>query len=251
MLGLLSEAEAREVEQVVMSYPEVRAELSAMEDALTQYAIAKGIPMPEQLPERIVKRIELLDKPKAEPTPKTGSAGRGTGRGNGGLILLGVLLAGALVGLFLLWSRNSQLQENNNNLQAELQSTQDSCAVIQDELTEISLHLAILRSEGNETYIMRGTPANPGAIANIYYNPQDRRAFLDIRELPPPPPGQQYQLWGLNASGPISMDVFDLPPADTIQFIEVPFIENVSQFAVSLEPQGGSPTPTAVHLISS
>lgn len=248
LLGLLTEGEAREVEQVVVAYPEVRAELNAMEDALTQYAIAKGIPMPKELPDRIIKRLELLDKP-SPGTQQASTAGGRKGGGNWGLVL-GLLLAGAIIGLFLLWSNNNRLQEDNQQLQAQLQTVQDSCAVIQDDLNQLTLQLAILRSEGNQTYIMRGTPANPGAIANVYYNRQDRRAFLDIRELPPPPAGQQYQLWGIGANGPISMDVFNLPPTDSIQFIEVPFIDNVGTFAVSLEPEGGSPSPTAVHLIS-
>lgn len=250
LLGLLTDGEAREVEQVVMAYPEVRTELAAMEDALTQYAVAKGIAMPEELPDRIVKRLDLLDKETPDTTPPKTAAGGSKGVGGTGLMFLVLLFAGSIIGLFLLWSRSNRLETENRRINAQIQDVQDSCNVIQGNLTEANLQLAILRAEGNETYIMRGTPENPGAIANVYYNPQDRRAFLDIRELPAPPPGQQYQLWGINESGPISMDVFDLPDVGTVQFIEVPFIEDVGTFAVSLEPAGGSPTPTAVHLIS-
>ncbi|MCB0628943.1 MAG: anti-sigma factor [Saprospiraceae bacterium] len=248
LLGLLTDGEAREVEQIVQAYPEVRAELNAMEDALTQYAIAQGIPMPKELPDRIVKRLEVMGKDTGTPPPAT--AGTGGKGGNSWGLVLGLILAGAIVGLLLLWSKNNRLQEDSNRIQAQLQEVQDSCTVIQNNLTQTAIQLAILRSEGNQTYIMRGTDQNPGAVANVYYNPQDRRAFLDVRELPPPPAGQQYQLWGINSSGPISMDVFNLPPADTVQFIEVPFLDDVSTFAVSLEPQGGSPSPTVVHLIS-
>src|SRR5690606_6514975 len=58
LLGLLSESEAREVEQVAAAYPEIRAELNAMEDALTNYAQGMGIPMPADLPDRIIRRWE-------------------------------------------------------------------------------------------------------------------------------------------------------------------------------------------------
>lgn len=250
LLGLLSDGEAREVEQVVAAYPEIRKELNAMEDALTQYAIAKGIPMPAELPNRIIRRLETLDKelPSNTASPPTSS------RSGSGPILpvLGFLLLASLAGVLYFWFQQDELQENLDQTQAQLQELQINCDQVQDSLDQTALQLAILRSEGNQTYIMRGVPdLNPGAIANVYYNPQAQQAYLDIRELPPPPPGQQYQLWGIGVSGvPQSMDVFNVTQGDGVNFIPVPFIPEVSVFAVSLEPAGGSPTPTAVHLIS-
>lgn len=250
LLGLLSESEAREVEQVAAAYPEIRAELNAMEDALTQYALAKGIPMPEELPSRIMRRLETLDKqtpPTNTTPPKTDS---GTGRGPI-LPLFGFLLVASIAGLIYFWFQKAELQNDLNQSQTNLEQLQVNCDQVQDSLDQMALQLAILRSEGNQTYIMRGTDNNPGAVANVYYNPQAQNAYLDIRELPPPPTGQQYQLWGIGADGvPQSMDVFDIPAGGGIEFIPVPFLPDVNVFAVSLEPAGGSPSPTAVHLIS-
>ncbi|PHN08368.1 anti-sigma factor [Flavilitoribacter nigricans] len=249
MLGLLSESEAREVEQVVAAYPEIKSELNAMEDALTQYAVAKGIPMPADLPGRIIRRLETLDKdvPPGSTTPPQTDSGSGPI-----LPILGFLLITALAGAIYFWFQTDELQENLNTTQTELQQLQVNCDQIQDSLEQIVLSLAVLRSEGNQTFIMRGLPdKNPGAVANVYYNTQAQQAFLDIRELPPPPAGQQYQLWGIGASGvPQSMDVFNIPQGDGINFIPVPYLADVSVFAVSLEPAGGSPSPTDVHMIS-
>lgn len=250
LLGLLSESEAREVEQVAAAYPEIKAELNAMEDALTQYALAKGIPMPEELPARIMRRLETLDK--EVPPTKTTPPKSGTGGGGGPILpLLGFLLAASLAGLLYFWFQKSELEQDLNQSQTDLQELQENCDEVQDSLDQTTLQLAILRSDGNRTYIMRGTDNNPGAIANVYYNPQAQNAYLDIRELPAPPTGQQYQLWGIGADGvPQSMDVFDIPAGGGIEFIPVPYLPDVNVFAVSLEPAGGSPSPTAVHLIS-
>lgn len=249
LLGLLSESEAQEVEQVAAAYPEVKAELNAMEDALSQYALARGIPMPAELPERIVLRWETLDKksPAAPPAapPKTDSGGSPV------LPILAVLLLAALGGLLYFWFQNSDLEDNLNQAQANLQQLQDDCDNVRDTLNQTTLQLAILRSEGNETYIMRGLEdKNPGAVANVYYNNQTQNTYLDIRELPAPPQGQQYQLWGIGANGVQSLGVFDIPSGSGPVFLPVPYLPEIDVFAVSLEPAGGSPTPTEVHLMS-
>lgn len=248
LLGLLTESEAREVEQVVAAYPEVKAELNAMEDALTQYAVAKGISMPEDLPARIIRRLETLDQ--SDQPSDNGKTKPGSG-GSSMLPFLGVLLFAAIAGALFLWFRNDRIQGDLEQSQNDLQQLQVQCDTVQQNLDQLQLQLDILRSEGNQTFIMRGTPNNPGAIANVYYNSQTQSAYLDIRELPAPPPGQQYQLWGIGADGvPQSMDVFTIPAGDEPVFLQVPFLADVATFAVSLEPQGGSATPTAVHLIS-
>lgn len=250
LLGLLSETEAREVEQVAAAYPEIRAELGAMEDALTQYALARGISMPAELPERIIRRWETLEK----EIPATKTVVPKSGGGGAGIVpLLWLLLAGAVAGLLFFFFKKGQVQDDLQQTQTELQILQANCDQVQGDLDQVLVQLAILRSEGNQTFIMRGTENNPGAIANVYYNTTNQTAYLDIRDLPVPPSGQQYQLWGINSkstAGPQSMDVFDLPAGDSPAFIEVPYLANMDVFAVSLEPTGGSPSPTAVHLIS-
>lgn len=247
LLGMLSEKEAREVEQIAQTFPEVKAELDAMEDALTQYALGKGIPMPDQLSARIAQRLETLDQepPSGALQPNAGARGRNI------LPLMGTLLALAIAAAIFFWFRNSQKDQELNQVQRDLQQFQVQCDEVQRELDQAEVQLAILRSEGNQTYIMRGNENNPGAIANVYYNPGEQRAYLDIRELPPPPNGQQYQLWGIGVAGVQSMNVFDLPEGEGVTFLEVPYLPDVSTFAVSLEPEGGSATPTEVHLISS
>ncbi len=57
------------------------------------------------------------------------------------------------------------------------------------------------------------------------------------------PSGKQYQLWAIVEDKPASMGVFDAV-ADTSKLQEVSYVENAQAYAVTLEPRGGSETPT-------
>ncbi|MGB3617133.1 MAG: anti-sigma factor, partial [Catalinimonas sp.] len=69
------------------------------------------------------------------------------------------------------------------------------------------------------------------------------RAYLQVVDLPVPPAGKQYQLWGIAGGQPVSMGVFNLPTGGA-ELQAVAAVPNAQAYAVTLEPTGGSPTPT-------
>jgi len=82
----------------------------------------------------------------------------------------------------------------------------------------------------------------------VAWDPYQHRGMVALQDLPVPPAGHDYQLWVLdpNAPAPISAGLitgaraFDTQPIST---------ENPG-FAISLEPTGGSPSPTGPILFA-
>jgi len=85
-----------------------------------------------------------------------------------------------------------------------------------------------------------------GAAAKAFVDPENRRLFLYVYNLPPPPAGRTYQLWLIVAGVPVSMGTFGVEPdgRGRLEAPSVPAFEGEVTVAVTVEPAGGVPSPT-------
>ena len=241
VLGLTSEKESQEVQEYAAKYPEIREELDEIERSLELYAESGKIKAPPHLEAKILEKID-----DSSATSQNDQPAKGTN--NGFSLLLGILLLIAALGAFWLYNSNLALEEASDDLQTQLHSLRNDCEQSKIELQLLRDELEIIRAGGNETIIMKGTDKVPLARANIHWNPETQKSYLDIINLPEPPSDKQYQLWAIVDGVPTDMGVFDIIIDSTI-LQEVPFIANVSAFAVTLEQKGGSPTPTLEEMV--
>jgi anti-sigma-K factor RskA len=74
---------------------------------------------------------------------------------------------------------------------------------------------------------------------------------LYVFNMPPLPPDKTYQLWAI-LDRPISAATFgtDRGNKSRVMIRRVPQIDRIKQFAVSVEPDGGSPQPTGPIYLS-
>ncbi len=91
------------------------------------------------------------------------------------------------------------------------------------------------------------TPAgSPRLHARVIYDPATRQAILTVSNFTPQA-GKDYQLWAVMRSGPVSLGLIHPGPGGraTIRLENAGDPLTLTAFAVSLENEGGSPTPTA------
>ena len=77
--------------------------------------------------------------------------------------------------------------------------------------------------------------------ATVYWSASKNATYLAIRNLPEPPADKQYQLWAIVDKKPVDAGVFEYNLSE-IQSMKV--FEEAQAFAVTLEPEGGSKSPT-------
>lgn len=253
VLGLVSDEERQEVDRYVQAYPEIKAELAAIEDALGLFAQTKARSMPKGLDAQILSHIEQLanptDSPKENPPTNTIATEKPTiknkNKSKGGWLST-LLMVGALT-LLGMTMMNGYFQGKLSAKAAEQEQLTQECArtttQLQAEQQRLQEQITILRNDAYRSILLKGTPKAPDAIAAIYYNETANKTYLDIRNLPSPTADKQYQLWAIVDGAPVDMGVFDLP-LDTVEFVEVPHIANAQAFAVTLEPKGGQAAPT-------
>lgn len=251
VLGKLDAQESAAVELMAAQHPEIRAELDAIEQALEVYAQMHGQTPPQGTLGEILNRVDQL-RP-AIPTTASGASPKPP------RLLMTLVIIAALVSIVAaLWAYNGKRQTEGQiaQVQERLDSFRRECDQIARENAANRAELAFLKDGATRPITMRGTPNKDStAIASVYVNPLQGKAFLNVVKLPPAPPGKQYQLWAIvGTAAPADMGVFDLPttPGELKEIAFSPQFADKVTFAVTLEDAGGKPTPdlTQLYLIS-
>ena len=219
-LGALSEEERREVEEYLGTHPELRAEVDDLESVANLLALA-----PREYEPSPKLRRDLMNRISSSPdaTPATDPSSRQGGLwrlfGPGGLAAAAVLALVA-IGMFA-W--NASLQEENQALQGELQ--------------------------GQRTYALQGTGVAQevqGEVVRL----GDERTVLVAEDLPSPPEGETYEAWILRDDVPEPAGLFEPNETGSAAAPIEGSIEGADAVAVTVEPSGGSSSPTSDPLIT-
>ena len=124
-------------------------------------------------------------------------------------------------------------------------------ASVTKENTQNEKALNIIRDKNSTVVALAGQQAAPDAFAKVYLNNEKNQIYVDIAGLPEPPEGKVYQVWALilDPLTPTSIGVLDKN-----QLIEnkgiyaVDNFEGAQAFGITLEPAGGSSSPTLEQL---
>lgn len=251
-LGLLSGKEAKEVEQNLSKFPELKKELDQIEDALAAYAQAKAIPMPKGLSEQILQSIEDI-----EPTPSSVSdvtSNNKQPQSSKAPLLLGSLLALSLLGSFFLFQQKQEVDQELISTETQVKDINDRMLTLQFDcdqkdgtIQRLQEQISILKDPAYRPISLKGTDKAPASESIVYFNKADGKTYLDIGSLPTTPSDKDYQLWAIVDGAPTDMGIVDLKAA-TGGLIEVPHIVNPQAFAVTLETKGGNPAPNLDEL---
>jgi anti-sigma-K factor RskA len=243
--GSLPPEEAEEVNRLASIHPDVHAEIVAIEQAMFAYAGAQSTRIPkeatleaamdrigkETLPPRQEPRTRpLTPGASIKPLPRWSTA-----------IAASLFLASIALNIyfFVRW------QETNDQL-AQIQQTNTTLAESQVQLTrqvdEATDLLAILTQPATQKITLNGIPGkSPQSSATVVWNPETQQALLQQAALPAPPAGKQYQMWAIIDGQPVDAGVFAYGEAwQSLKSIT----GTPAAFAVTLEPTGGSPSPT-------
>jgi anti-sigma-K factor RskA len=229
-LGALDEQERAIVQSYLERYPELRAEATRFG------AVAHGLAasVPQRVPPASLKAVLMAHAQARAAAQPEGSAW--WDRLRDGLLAPGFVVRAAFALLLLVAGLLAAQTIHLNSQVAHLQRE----VAARDRLVRIL-------STGSEQVRLNGTEQAPQATATVRFNPDEKWAALETRNLPRLPESQGYQLWLVNAAGERwSGAVFnpnDSGSAAVLVWCPTPMSEIV-RFGVSIEPAGGSPGPT-------
>ncbi|MGE8343565.1 MAG: anti-sigma factor domain-containing protein, partial [Flavobacterium sp.] len=112
-------------------------------------------------------------------------------------------------------------------------------------------NLSIVRDIKNTGVTLGGQAVSPASFAKVYWNKQTKTTYIDAAGLPDPPKGMVYQVWSLKLSPvltPTSIGLLDDFEGNKQKIFAVSQTDSAEAFGITLEPAGGSPTPTMEQL---
>lgn len=86
------------------------------------------------------------------------------------------------------------------------------------------------------------------AFATVWWNKGTDEVMLDLRKMPECPAGHDYQLWAIVDGKPVDLGVFN-PASERGTMVAMHTVGKPQLFAVTVEPKGGSPSPTLDKMI--
>ncbi|WP_353483417.1 anti-sigma factor [Haliscomenobacter sp.] len=238
VLDQLNDAEREAVEKLATQYPEIQHEIAEVEEAMGSYHASEGLTPPDYILSNILAetaRVAVSNPALAEqPVPSLPKQGK----------FQLWPIAATVVGLVLfvwIWISKKNADQYADQLQKELlalRSKEQACATNEQFLLQ---QFNLLRQDGIQRVTVKG---GTEPIAAVYWNKGQRVAHFDLLNLKDP--GQnQYQLWAIVKGQPVSLGVVNWQAARK-GLVSYKLGQKPDAFAISLEPFGGSPTPTAV-----
>lgn len=240
VLGQLSPAEIAEVDSYLLQYPDLRNELLDIEKSLEVFARSAAIQPPAGLKEKIMHSIRNTGT--IRDTGTTAAMHTKTGSG-----LWPALAAMFGLGLLLLGYLFYQKDQESINYQQQITMLRDTCAENSALLTEQLNVLKQLTSPGNKILPFAPTPGFAQTDIYLHHNVSTRKLFIQVSHLPEIADAHTFQLWSIKANQPPSpLNTFDTPDDG---LVEVQFVPGTEVYAITIEPEGGSETPTMDNLI--
>lgn len=251
-LSALDAADERALNEHLSQCAECRIELADWQS--TAASLALSVPTAEPSPQ---VRDRIMSAVRSEPRSQESKQSRvfefPPGRraswaafGRVGAIAAAVLFLVLIIWIVVLWQENRALRQRRDQLYTQLDYIEKEANVSNELLT-------IMSTPGAKTTVLSGSGPGTGASAQLVYNPGGR-AMLVANRLPPVPAGKEYQLWFIVGNNP-PIPGATFSPDETGQG---ELSDNVPRqardggvFAITLEPAGGSITPTsAIYLRS-
>lgn len=254
MLGALPEDERATVAANITEYPELAAEVAAIEAAMYRFAEANADTPPAHLQDDIWAAIKKSGNAASghasPPTTKTMPfAGTHTAPG-WQRAAIWIALAGSLLANIWLWNERNRSKEDQLALQRQMDGTRAEQQKLAAKLEAYSTERAMLTDASMQPVIMRSVQQEKPMAGMVMYNKVKEEAYVSVMNMPMPPAGKQYQFWVIQDGKPVDMGVLPNEMITNGGLQKVPMhIRNGQAFAISLEKEGGNPTPTEVMVV--
>ncbi len=153
----------------------------------------------------------------------------------------------------IMWMFN-ETNKLNNSLQVtstENVILKEEKSTVENQLAENNEILEVLRSKDYQAFTLPGNQAvAPEAFAKVYLNKKDNVAYIDVMGLPAPPRGKVYQVWSLKMEPltPTSVGLIAEQNQTNDGIYRFADFPDPEAFGITLEPEGGSETPTLSQL---
>jgi anti-sigma-K factor RskA len=250
VLGDVTPDEKLQVEEMALQHPAIKAELDEIERSMEEYALENAVEPSKDLRSRVLNSMvtNLADdstfKTKENEPVNNVIALQPIKTNSFYKYAFAACLALLLASTVALLNMYNRLQQSTNQL-AALQLDKQQFA---NTVNLMDQQLEVFRDASFKFLKLQAQPkAPPGASITIAWSPAKHKVMVDMSSMKMPvnDKAHQYQLWAIVAGKPVDLGVFDeTPNANEMKEMKTMAAISAEAFAVTLEPRGGSASPT-------
>jgi anti-sigma-K factor RskA len=239
--GLLSETENGEVSQMAKEHPEIEEEIISIEKAIVNLSTSFSPFLSAENFEKIKAKLDLKYSKVIEMKP----------RNNWSQYVGWAAAVALLLGIGYQYTQLSETKNLVATVEKEKTNLQDTLVNLKLKNKQTLTALTVVRDTKNTVISLGGQAVSPKSYAKIYWNKETEVVYVDASGLPEPPEGMVYQIWSLKLAPqltPTSIGLLSDFSSNTEKIFAVEKTGDAEAFGITLEPAGGSKTPTMEQL---
>lgn len=240
-MGISTEEETLQVQQWLQQFPELNIELEAIQSSMESYIIAGSIKPSTKVKQNIFDSLNLED------TIQNSSSIASTPMIKPSTFnYRSIWSIAASILLLLSFSATYIYYTKYKTTSVELAQTRQSInelAKLNEELTQSG---KIVSNPSSIPVSLNGLESMPAAKAKIFWVKESGDVFIDATNLPQAPEGKQYQFWAIVNGVPVNGGLIVQTKSGSFHLQRMKSFGKAEAFAISIEKNGGNPTPTTV-----
>ena len=239
--GLLSETDNSEVSQMAKDHPEIQDEIISIEKAIVNLSTSFSPFLSADNFEKIKAKLDLKYPKVVEMKPQN----------NWSQYVGWAAAVTLLLGIGYQYTQLSETQNQVATVEKEKANLQDTLVNLKLKNNQTLTALAVVRDTKNRVINLGGQAVSPKSYAKIYWNKQTEMVYVDAIGLPEPPEGMVYQIWSLKLEPqltPTSIGLLSDFSSNNEKLFAVEKTGDAEAFGITLEPAGGSKSPTMEQL---
>ena len=239
--GLLSETENSEVSQMAKEHQEIEDEIISIEKAIVSLSTSFSPFLSANNFEKIKAKLDLKYSKVIEMKP----------RNNWSQYVGWAAAVTLLLGIGYQYTQLNETQNQVATIEKEKMNLQDTLVDLKGKNKQTLTALTVIRDTKNTVVNLGGQAVSPTSYAKIYWNKETEVVYVDASGLPEPPKGMVYQIWSLKLAPqltPTSIGLLSDFSSNTEKIFAVEKTGDAEAFGITLEPAGGSKSPTMEQL---
>lgn len=239
--GLLSDSENMEISQLAKENEEIAAEIISIEKAVVNLCTSFSPFLSADNFEKIKAKLDL-NYSNVVPMKPQNNWKQSIGWAAAVVLLLGVAYQ---------YTQLNKTQNQIATVEKEKTNLKDSIVNLKLKNDQTLTALTVVRDTKNTVINLGGQAISPKSNAKIYWNKETETVYVDASGLPEPPKGMVYQIWSLKLLPqltPTSIGLLSDFSANKEKIFAVKTTGDAEAFGITLEPAGGSKSPTMEQL---
>lgn len=247
LLGMATPEEMAEMNRLAALHPKVAAELDAVRKSLdvlhSAAANSFSTPPPPALRAKVLAAA-FSEFPEQSPSPEPVTRIPSTNKLPWAFALAG-LIASIALSIFLF-----QASSQKAAARKKAESLQQQVDILGRTVERGKEREQVLVHERDSVWMacankieLKGLPLEPQARAFVYFDGRSGEVMAEVEMLPETPSGMGYQLWAIVKGQPVDLGMLHMQ-GKSMQVATMKKVMEAEAFAVTLEQQQGSPSPT-------